>query len=315
MSASDSSQETISRRPKGYFLGIILTLSSAVLWGSAYPVIQVSLRYYDAFTISVYRAILGTAVLALYVVLTKKEIRPKREDLPYLLSASVLGASGFWTLLNSAVLYLESDTTTFLIALYPLITIVFATIFLHEKMRKLSALGVVMGIVGTFVIVALGERASFAGSSPFLGSLFAIVSVFSWAGCIVLTRYLVGRKRKSGTPASPEYVTFNMLLFATPVTILVMLIASGGKDFTNSSPTAVSYILYLGIACSGIAFLFFNKGMKIIGIAGAAINQLLFPAVSIVLSYLILGETVNAYEIAGMALIIAGIAIAQILTR
>ena len=315
MSASDSSQKTIARRPKGYALGIILTLSSSILWGSAYPIIQLSLRYYDSFTISVYRALLATMVLLLYVVLTKKEIRPRREDLPYLLLASVIGASGFWTLLNSAVLYLESDTTSFLTALYPLIAIVLATIVLHEKMKVFSAIGVLMGIAGTFVIVALGEKASFAGSSPYLGSLIALVSAFSWAGYIVTTRYLVGRTRKSGTQAGPEYVTFNTILFAVPVTILLMLITSGGRDFANSSPAGISYMLYLGVAASGIAFLVFNKGMKIIGVIGASINQLLFPAVSVILSFAILGETVNGFDIVGMAMIVAGIVSAQILSR
>ncbi len=247
--------------------------------------------------------------------LRKRRSERERKILPYLLLASVIGASGFWTLLNSAVLYLESDTTSFLTALYPLIAIVLATIVLHEKMKIFSAVGILLGIAGTFVIVALGERASFAGSSPYLGSLIAVVSAFSWAGYIVTTRYLVGRKRKSGSLASPEYVTFNTFLFAVPLTILLMLITSGGRDFANSSPTGISYMLYLGITASGIAFLVFNKGMKLIGIIGASINQLLFPAVSVVLSYAILGEIVNGFDLVGMAMIVAGIVSAQILSR
>ncbi|MFI5421641.1 MAG: DMT family transporter, partial [Nitrososphaerales archaeon] len=145
--------ESISRnRPKGFFLGMGLTLSSAVIWGSAYPVIQLALKDYDSFTITVFRALLGAIVLSIYVLFSKSNVRPKQEDLPYLALASVLGASGFWTLLNFSVNYLESDTASFLAALYPVIAIVLASIAFHEILRAASITGVLLGIFGTFVI-------------------------------------------------------------------------------------------------------------------------------------------------------------------
>src|SRR5579872_1217219 len=111
-------------RPKGFFLGLALTITSAALWGSAYPVIQLALQYYDSFTITVYRALFGALVLTLYVVLTQKSVRPKRQDLKYLVLVSILGASGFWTLLSLSVKYLQADISSFLAALYPLIAVV-----------------------------------------------------------------------------------------------------------------------------------------------------------------------------------------------
>jgi drug/metabolite transporter (DMT)-like permease len=311
----DQEKSESPRRPKEYFVGLALTLSSAALWGSAYPTIQLSLHSYDSLTITVYRAILGTTVLSLYVLATRKDVRPKRKDLKYLALASVLGASGFWTLLNTSVLYLESDTASFLTALYPLIAVVLASTVLHEKMKLVSFLGVVLGIIGTFIIVALGEKASFEGSSPLLGSLVAIISAFSWAGYMVTSRYLVSRKTNSGEKTSAEYVTFNTFLFAVPVTLVMMLITSSGRYFLNSSPIGIFYIVYLGVAASGVAFLVFNKGLKLIGLTGAAINQLLFPAVAVILSFLILGETINLYSIAGMSLIVVGILLAQVFSK
>ncbi|MDA4112294.1 MAG: DMT family transporter, partial [Thaumarchaeota archaeon] len=291
------------------------TLSSAILFGSAYPIIQLSLRFYDAFTISLYRAILAAMVLLLYILVTKKKIQLRRRDVPYLVLASVLGASGFWTLLNESVLYLEPDTASFLTSLYSLIAVVLAALVLHEKMNVTSAVGVALGVFGTIVIVALGEKANFAGSSPVLGSIIAIVSAFSWSGYMITSRYLVGRKSTSGEGTSPEYVTFYTFLFAIPFTVIAMLLTSSGRYFLNSSPNGISYMLYLGIAVSGIAFLIFNKGMQLIGITGAAINQLLFPAISVILSFFIFGETINLYDLAGMSMIVIGILSAQVFSR
>jgi drug/metabolite transporter (DMT)-like permease len=305
--------ESVKRnRPKGLFLGMGLTLSSAVIWGSAYPVIQLALKDYDSFTITVFRALLGAIVLSIYVLFSKSNVRPKQEDLPYLALASVLGATGFWTGLNFAVNYLESDTASFLAALYPLIAIVLASIAFHEKLKAASITGVLIGIFGTFVIVAFGEKANFTGSSPVLGTIIALSSAFSWAGYMVISRYLAGRKTSSGDGRSAEYVTFNTFLFAVPVAIILMLITSSGQYFFQSSASGIFYVGYLGIVASGIAFLLFNKGMKLIGITRAAINQLLFPAVTVFLTFFIFGAIVNWYELAGMVMIVCGILLAQL---
>ena len=290
-----------------------MTVGSAALWGSAYPVIQLSLRYYDSFTISVYRALFGAVVLSIFMLLWKKSLRLDKEDLKYLLVASILGASGFWTLLSLSVKYLQADVSSFLAALYPLIAVVFAVFVFHEKMKRSSIIGVLLGIFGTFIIVIFGENATFTGSSPLVGTLIAVGASFIWAGYLVIARFLISRKTRSGMQKSPEYVTVYTFLFAIPLTILLMFVTSSGRYFLQPSPSGILYVGYLGIAASGVAFLLFNKGMKLIGITRAAINQLLFPAVTVIVTFFIFGATVNLPEVAGMLLIIAGILIAQLI--
>ena len=290
-----------------------MTISSAALWGSAYPVIQLSLKYYDSFTITVYRALFGAAVLSLYVIFTKKPSRLLREDVKYLVVASVIGASGFWTLLSLSVQFLQSDVSSFLAALYPLIAVVFASLVFHEKMKPSSIIGVLLGIFGTFIIVVFGENASFTGSSPIIGTLISLGASFVWAGYLIMSRFLISRKSASGAQKSPEYITLYTFLFAIPLTLLLMLATSSGKYFLQPSPNGIFYVGYLGIAASGLAFLLFNKGMKLIGITRAAINQLLFPAVTVIVTFFIFGATVNLFEIVGMFFIIGGILIAQLI--
>ena len=139
---------------------------SAVLWGSTYPVIKIALNYYNAFDISLYRALFATFSLSIYMLVARKEMMPKKEDLPLLLLGAVLGAAGFWTLLNAAVLYLSADVASFLVALYPLFAVVLATVMLHERMSAFVGAGVVMGLIGTYLIVSYGEGAAITGSRP-----------------------------------------------------------------------------------------------------------------------------------------------------
>ena len=71
------------------------------------------------------------------------------------------------------------------------------------------------------------------------------------------------------------------------------------------------YLLYLAILTSAFAYLLFNKGIRLIGASGSAINQLLFPIVAVILSYFVLGEELNLWEALGISMIGAGILIAQ----
>lgn len=288
---------------------------SAVLWGSTYPAIKIALNYYNAFDISLYRALFAALSLSIYMLVARREMMPKKEDLPLLLLGAILGAAGFWTLLNAAVLYLSADVASFLVALYPLFAVVLATVMLHERISAFVGAGVVMGLIGTYLIVSYGEGAIVTGSRPVFGALIAVMAALSWAGYMITTRILVGRKRSTGQLVRPDYATFNNFLFAIPIALVFTIFSGSGSSFLVFSPIGLAYMAYLGILTSGVAFLIFNIGIKLIGVTAAAVNQLVFPAVAVIISYFALGELLNYPELAGMGLIITGIVLAQIISR
>jgi drug/metabolite transporter (DMT)-like permease len=150
------------RESRSAFVGVALTTMASILWGSTYPTIQIALRYYDAYQISLFRAMFGSLALFLYLISSQKN-RSQIFSLPsgngtkgLFLAASLFGAVGFWTLLNLSILYLEADTASFLVALYPLIAIILALAFLRHRMTPARAAGVVIVLAGTYVIVSFG---------------------------------------------------------------------------------------------------------------------------------------------------------------
>jgi len=301
---------------RSLWLGIGLTTLASILWGSTYPVIQIGLRYYNAYQISLFRALFATAALFPFFVYSRRgreQLRlPRgRKAAGLLVASSIFGAAGFWILLNLSVLFLEADTASFLVALYPLMAIILASIFLGDRITPARAAGVAFGIFGTYVILALGERAQLAGPAPLLGSMIALGAAFSWACYMVTTKVLIGMKDgKTGLPYTPEYATLGTFLVSLLLTFVVVLFTGFPRGPTDDF-IGVASVIYLGVVTSAFAFLIFNVGMKIIGVSRAAVNQMLFPAVTIVLSYLLLGETVNAIELAGIGMIVLGVVIAQ----
>lgn len=320
----DNPEQAVALAPKAQgsrssWIGIGLTTLASVLWGSTYPAIQIGLRYYDPYQISFFRALFATVALLFYFATSKGRrgqlLRfPKaRNAATLLVAAATFGAAGFWTLLNLSIVFLEADTSSFLVALYPLIAIILATIFLRERLTPARAIGVMVGIAGSFVIVWFGEHAQVAGSMPLEGSLIAIGAALSWAFYMLVSRVLTGmRDGRTGSLITPEYVTLSTFVIALVPTTVIM-VATGLPPDPLGGVVGLESVLYLGVVTSAFAFLIFNTGMKIIGVSRAAVNQLLFPAVTVVLSFYLLGETVNLPDVVGIGLIVLGVVVAQLL--
>jgi drug/metabolite transporter (DMT)-like permease len=305
-------------------MGVIFTLLSAVLWGSTYTVIQVALRYYDPYVISFLRAIFGTITILVYYLLRDRKTSLKQLRLPrgartwtLVVVASIFGAGGFWALLNLSVLYLKADTASFLAALYPLIVFILASVLLKETMKLSQGAGVLSGIVGAYVIVAFGEKADLSGADPVLGVVIALGTAFFFAAYIVSSRMLIGKRynKSSNRIISPEFVTLMTFLIAIIPTFALVALKGSYSLLFQTSLEGILLVVYLGVVASGIAFLLFNTGLKKIGAGRAAINQLLFPAVAVVLSYIFLGLSINAADLIGIALILGGILVGQRFTR
>jgi drug/metabolite transporter (DMT)-like permease len=171
---------------------------------------------------------------------------------------------------------------------------------------------VVIGLAGTYVIVSFGENAQVAGSSPLVGTFLALGAAFAWACYMITTKVLVDRKdSKTGIRYSPEYVTFTTFAVSVIPTLAIVLFTGFPRDWIGGGLGVID-LAYLGVVTSAVAFLIFNIGMKIIGVSRAAVNQLVFPAVAVILSYFLLGQTVNLTEIVGIAMIVVGVLVAQL---
>src|SRR6185369_13135397 len=69
-------------------------------------------------------------------------------------------------------------------------------------------------------------------------------------------------------------------------------------------------VLYMGIAASVLAFIFWNRGVAVVGANVAGFTIHLLPAFGTVLAILLLGEHFSAFHAAGIAIIIAGVLLA-----
>jgi drug/metabolite transporter (DMT)-like permease len=69
-------------------------------------------------------------------------------------------------------------------------------------------------------------------------------------------------------------------------------------------------IVYVGIAASVIAYIYWNRGVAIVGANAAGFTLHLLPAFGTVLAILLLDEQFRGFHAAGIATILAGVLLA-----
>jgi drug/metabolite transporter (DMT)-like permease len=91
-----------------------------------------------------------------------------------------------------------------------------------------------------------------------------------------------------------------------PLAIVELAWLGGHVDPT---PAAVAALLYIGIFPSFVGYVFWNRGVAEVGPNVAGIFVHLMPAFGSLLAWMFLDERLRLFHLAGIALILAGIAL------
>jgi drug/metabolite transporter (DMT)-like permease len=78
-----------------------------------------------------------------------------------------------------------------------------------------------------------------------------------------------------------------------------------------ASPTVWANLLFLGVGATGLAFLWYHDGIRALGAPRASIFINLVPVFATLLSTALLGETIGLALVAGGAMVLAGVVLAN----
>ena len=232
--------------------------------------------------------------------------RPLRRDWPVIRAhwrilavLSLLGVASFNTLV-----YLGLQTTTALNAVLlqsaiPISIVALAFALFHDTVAPRQAGGILLSLTGVVTIVARGDLAILQGLHFDRGDLLVIAAVALWALYSVLLR-----KRPPLHPSSFLAVT---IIIAIPA--LAPLYAwehAAGHRLILDGPAAAA-LGYVAVFPSVVAYLFFNRGVELIGAnrAGAFIH--LMPLFGSIMAILLLGESFRLHHAVGVGLILSGV--------
>ena len=189
---------------------------------------------------------------------------------------------------------IESQLAGILVSAAPIFTALLALGFDHdERSQGWAAVGIVVGMLGVVLLFGLDLSGS---SDQVVGGLMVLAASLCYAVGAMLLKH-----KLSGAP--PVGVAGGQMAVAAIATLPLCL-----ADLPDHAPSfkAAGALVLLGVAGTGIAFLWFYTLISEIGPARASVIAYIAPGFSVVYGVVLLDEGFSLGAVAGLGLILAG---------
>lgn len=274
-----------------------------VLWGGSFVAIDVGLSEFPPLLFASLRFyIAGVAMLA-YAVVSTDYWRPRdREELVALGVTGALSIAGTHAFLYLGVPYISGAVAALVISVSPILTAVFASVLLDERLTPVGVVGFACGLAGIGLISQ--PDPSNLLSANLIGAGLVFVAAVCWALGAVLTRSL-----RTGMPVQ-SLQAWAMLLGA-PLLHATAVLRSESVAAITWTPVAAWSLAYLGLVAGAVAFLIYFELLDRLGAAEINLIGYLEPVAATAISYLVLGRLIDGAEVAGFAAILLGFALVK----
>lgn len=244
--------------------------------------------------IALYRAVLAAILIGAFLLVTKQKIPfgKIKKEIPLLILSGI--AMGFnWILLFEAYKYTTVSVATLSYYFAPVIVTLACPILFKEKMGAKQWICFVMSTLGIVLITGIGDLSQ--GTSHIKGILFGLGAASLYATVILLNKFI---KNVDGI-----HRTFLQFLAAIVVLVPYVLLTDGVNLHTLNTKGWV-FLLVVGLVHTGITYCLYFSSLKELPGQKAAILSYIDPLVAVLVSVVVLKETMTVMQILGGILIL-----------
>ena len=243
--------------------------------------------------LALYRAVLAISLIAVYLVCTKQNINlkaSKKELVLLLFSGAAIGIN--WILLFEAYKYTTISAATLSYYFAPVIVTVVCPILFHEKLTGKQIFCFIMSTLGLIMITG---TSNIRDKRDFIGILFGISAAIFYAAVIILNKFI----------RNIDGIHRTFLQFLSAIIILVpYVLLTSGIHLGNLDIKGWGNLLIIGLFHTGITYCMYFSSLKELAGQEASILSYIDPLVAVLISVLILGETMSIAQAIGGALIL-----------
>lgn len=281
-------------------IGHIFTFITIAIWSTAFVSNKVLIEYLSPIEIMIFRFILGYIVLLFAYPQFKMPNNLKDELFFFVIGA--LGIFVYFLFENFALKWTQATNVGLFMGAIPILTAMISHI-IHkdEHFSKNLLLGFFLALVGIALILFEGRGFELR----FRGDVLAL--------CGALTFALYSSLLKNA-PAKyhPIVITRKSFFYGLLLMLIYFIIKGEPLRYQELSKRVVlDNILYLGIFSSGLAFLLYQQGVKIIGSIKASNYIYLVPLLTAITGVVVLNEVVTVRMVIAGGLILIGLYVAQ----
>ena len=280
---------------------ILKALFAVTVWGASFVATKVSLQYAAPTTIVWLRFSMGVVILGMAVALKKQFALPKGKDWGYFALLGFLGITFHQWLQSTGLQSAQATTTAWIVATTPVFMALLGLFILRENLALYQVAGIFLATFGVLLVVTKGDLGALtAGKFGTTGDFLVLISALNWAVFSTLSR--------SGLQKHPATcMMFFVMSFGWLFTSILFFTSSGLRQIPTIPWDGWIAILFLGILCSGIAYIFWYDALKDLPVAQTGAFLYLEPFVTLIVASIVIGEAILFVSIIGGITILIGV--------
>lgn len=276
--------------------GLLVLMS--IIWGMNFAVMKYGTDVLEPLAYNGVRLAIGSVVMMAILYARRMPLLPWR-DIRALMLLGCLGTGLYQAFFINGLAMTRAGTASLVVASSPAIIAIVGRMMGVEKVSVRAVWGIVLSIAG-IAFVILSSADSGEGQSSVLGNLLILASVVCWSFYTHLMRPYT--HRIDGIQIATWALvggTIPVLVLATPAILRA--------NWPAVVPLTWGAILYSGIGSMGIAYLFWYRGVKVIGSTRTAMFSNLQPIVALAVSWPLLGEKPTLVQGLGAGAVLGGL--------
>ncbi len=268
------------------------------LWGGSFFFARIAVGELHPLALVLLRVAIAAAALQAWLALRGISFVPALKRAPMFFLLALTNNVIPFSLIFAGQTELGAGLAAVLNATTPFWTLVIANIFTSdEKLTWNKLAGIALGIAGTAAMIGPGLAAGIGG--PVWPKFALIGASLSYALALMVAR------RFKGVP--PPVVATGQLTASTIIMMPLVLLALGPTALLAASPPVWAAVLALALASTAFAYILFFNLVASAGATNTSLVTLVVPASAILLGVAFLGERIDRFELAGIALIALGL--------
>ena len=269
-----------------------------VLWSTGFIGMKIGAPFAEPFTFMGYRMLLVISILLVIIAVTRAPWPRSLASAGHIAVAGLLvHATYLCGVLFAIQMQLPLGFVALIAGLQPVLTAVFANLFLHEKLNGRQWLGMVLGLGGVVMVVLSKYTLGTASFTALGAALIGLLGITF--GTLYQKRFCANMDLRTGGVI--QYSATGVLLW-----VLAFAFETRVVQWSGEFVFALFWLaIVLSIGAIGLLYLLIRRG------AASKVASLFFltPSVTALMAFLLFGEALSWLAVAGLLVTAAGVAL------
>ncbi|MBK7631721.1 MAG: DMT family transporter [Ignavibacteriales bacterium] len=275
-----------------------LPLFAIIFWGASFIATKFLLNELTPETIISMRLILAIFLLLSIALMQKRNFAINLKSHSYIFILALIAVFHLWIQVTG-LKYTTASNTGWIIGTAPIFMALLGLIFFKEKINLIKVTGIVIATIGLLLLVGKGSLTNIDLIKN-RGDLLVLSSAFTWG------IYSMVNKKISLT-YSPLMTILYLFIMMAIIIIPFTVSDATMKSVINLSSVGWIAILFLGLLCSGVAYVIWAYALREMESAKVGAYLYFEPFVTVITAWIFLKEDITPLMILSGLIITAGV--------